>query len=97
MKKLIAVSNGERGAAFLEYALVVSLIAMLAMGTVQALGGSVADSLTESANAIVQGETVESSTTTTTTARTRPTLDVRDDPRDRGRVVLNRGRTGRGR
>jgi Flp pilus assembly pilin Flp len=59
MKRVIKTSNHEHGAAFLEYVLIASLIGITAIVAVQLLGGSVANSLSDSASAFAQGETVD--------------------------------------
>jgi len=59
MKQLIKTQDGERGAALLEYALIVSLIGIMAIVSIQLFSGSVASSLTSSAGALAQGNTVD--------------------------------------
>jgi len=82
MRRFITASNEERGAALLEYALIISLVALIAVSSVQAFGGAVSDTFTEAGNAIVQPELVEIPTTTTTAVivRIRPTPKVKREP-----------------
>lgn len=51
-----AVAVGDRGASLVEYALLVTLIAMVCFGAVQLLGGATGDSISDSASRI--GSTV---------------------------------------
>ena len=50
--RLAALRRDEEGQALVEYALILALIAVFAIGALQALGGSVADTLNSIASAI---------------------------------------------
>jgi Flp pilus assembly pilin Flp len=65
VSRYIAVLRSERGAGFVEYALVVSLIAIVSMTGVRVLGGSLTDSFSGSGTAMERGGPVESSKTAT--------------------------------
>ncbi len=60
---LTAARNDERGAGFVEYAIVASLIALVAITGVTLLGNTVAESFSDSGGQVVRGGPVEASRT----------------------------------